>query len=287
MFFFDYYINSIFKKNTFCQQVYCVYFNFIFNCTSYCMIVSQYTMKHISGASLIVLLCVLIHVLGIGSDNVYFHVQQNIASVILLVSQGSAYLLYPLLGWLADVHFTRYKFVRTAFVLLLIGCTSLVIVVVSNLLLHEQYMYLLYAIGGIFMMLCLFALGMFEATAVQFGMDQMLEDSSDKLSRFIQWYYWGSKLGRLIISLVVSGTLIYLGNCHIQASYPFRYRFVLVIGSSASLIQGSQQVVCVIVGIWFLVYYQKHFNIDQIGSSPWKLVYQVLKYAWQHKCPER
>ena len=251
------------------------------------MIAPQYTMKHISGASLIVLLCVLIHVLGIGSDNVYFHAQQNIASVVLLVSQGSAYLLYPLLGWLADVHFTRYKFVRTAFVLLLIGCTSFVIVVVSNLLLHEQYMYLLYAIGCIFMMLCLFALGMFEATAVQFGLDQMLEDSSYKLSRFIQWYYWGSKLGRLIICLVVSGTLIYLGNCHIQASYPFRYRFVLVIGSSASLIQGSQQVVCVIVGIWFLVYYQKHFNIDQIGSSPWKLVYQVLKYAWQHKCPER
>ena len=133
-------------------------------------------------------------------------------------------------------------------------------------------MYLFYAIGCIFTMLCLFELGMFESTAVQFGMNQMLEDSSDKLSTFIQWYYWGSKLGRLIICLVAFGTLVYLGNCHMQASYPFRYRFVLVIGSSVCLIQGSLQVVCVIVGIWLIVYNKKHFNIDQIGSSPWTLV---------------
>ena len=48
----------------------------------------------------------------------------------------------------------------------------------------------------------LFALGMFEATAVQFGMDQMLEDSSDQLSTFIQWYYWGSKLGQLLLAIL-------------------------------------------------------------------------------------
>ena len=36
-----------------------------------------------------------------------------------------------------------------------------------------------------------------------------------------------------------------------------------------------------------LAYYKKFLIIDRIGSSPWKLVYQVLKYAWQHKCPER
>ena len=42
----------------------------------------------------------------------------------------------------------------------------------------------------IFLVTYLFALGMFEATAVQFGLDQMLEDSSDQLSTFIQWYYW-------------------------------------------------------------------------------------------------
>ena len=31
---------------------------------------------------------------------------------------------------------------------------------------------------------------------------------------------------------------------------------------------------------------KKHFNIDQTGEHPLKLIYQVLKYAWKHKCPE-
>ena len=48
--------------------------------------------------------------LGAITDNVYFHMLPHLPSVFLLVSQGSAYLLYPLLGWLADVHFTRYNF---------------------------------------------------------------------------------------------------------------------------------------------------------------------------------
>ena len=51
--------------------------------------------------------------------------------------------------------------------------------------------------------------------------------------------------------------------------------------------QLSLHIPCTIVGLCLLVCYKKHLNIDQIGSSPWTLVYQVLKYAWQHKCPER
>ena len=96
----------------------------------------------------------------------------------LLVSQGLTYLFYPLLGWLAGVHFTRYKFVRTAFVLTILGYSVFPLIAFAILLTHGKY-FELYAVGGIFLMAYLFALGMFEATAVQFGMDQMLEDSSD------------------------------------------------------------------------------------------------------------
>ena len=46
------------------------------------------------------------------------------------------------------------------------------------------------------------------------------------------------------------------------------------------------QLVCACVGLCLLVYYKKHFNIDRTGEHPLKLIYQVLKYAWKHKCPE-
>ena len=140
---------------------------------------------------IVIVLCISIHMLGAGADHVFFHTFPHFPSVFLLVSQGLTYLFYPLLGWLADVHFTRYKFVRTAFVLTILGYSVFPLIAFAILLTHGKY-FELYAVGGIFLMAYLFALGMFESTAVQFGMDQMLKDSSDQLSTFIQWYYWGS-----------------------------------------------------------------------------------------------
>ena len=163
---------------------------------------------------IIIALCVSIHMLGAITDNVYFHMLPHLPSVFLLVSQGSAYLLYPLLGWLADVHFTRYKFVRTVFVLTILGCSVLLLIALAHLLTHGKY-FELYAVGGIFLVTYLFALGMFEATDVQFGMDQMLEDSSNQLSTFIQWYYLGSKLGRFVLAILSTGFLLYFSYCQL------------------------------------------------------------------------
>ena len=48
----------------------------------------------------------------------------------------------------------------------------------------------------------LIGFGMYESNAFQFGMDQMLEASSEKLSSFIQWYFWCVNVGPLFIYCV-------------------------------------------------------------------------------------
>ena len=50
--------------------------------------------------------------------------------------------------------------------------------------------------------------GLFESTAIQFGMDQMLEASSDQLSTFIHWYYWSSNIGPVVIHFMSAGVLL-------------------------------------------------------------------------------
>ena len=45
--------------------------------------------------------------------------------------------------------------------------------------------------------------GIYEANAIQFGMDQMLEASSRKLSSFIHWYHWSLHLGPLMIFYIL------------------------------------------------------------------------------------
>ena len=56
------------------------------------------------------------HVSVIGSDFSCFHLVNNDGVLAFLISESVAYLLYPLLGWLADAYFTRYKFVLFSFI---------------------------------------------------------------------------------------------------------------------------------------------------------------------------
>ena len=54
-----------------------------------------------------------------------------------LVGQAVAYLLYPLLGWLADVYFTRYKFVLMSFITMI----ATTVVMATTVSLFIKYMY--------------------------------------------------------------------------------------------------------------------------------------------------
>ena len=58
--------------------------------------------------------------------------------------------------------------------------------------------------GVLFFVTGLAGLGMYEANAIQFGMDQMLEASSEQLSSFIHWYFW------CVISVVAKCIYIYM-----------------------------------------------------------------------------
>ena len=53
---------------------------------------------------------------------------------------------------------------------------------------------------GVSIIITLLGLGMFESTAIQFGMDQLLEASSNHLSTFIEWYYWSYKNSHATVS---------------------------------------------------------------------------------------
>ena len=53
--------------------------------------------------------------------------------------------------------------------------------------------------GVVVVVTSLTGLGMYEANAIQFGMDQMLGASSEQLSSFIQWYFWCVNVGPLIM----------------------------------------------------------------------------------------
>ena len=243
-------------------------------------------------ARLVIFCCFLIHMSMIGSDICFFHTVKKDGVFAFLLSQSVAYLLYPLLGWLADVYFTRYKFVLISFILM-IGST-IIMSSSAALFLNFNHYRSIFILSGFSLVLGLIAMGLFESTATQFGMDQMLEASSDQLSLFVHWYYWCCNVGRLLIVYCSILVLGFYSQCTITVAmespsdlFDDLHPSYFIVMCSAVLVMDGLQLACACIGLCVVVYYKKHFNIDRTGDHPLKLIYNVLKYAWNHKCPER
>ena len=67
------------------------------------------------------------------------------------------------------------------------------------------------------MTVVIFSLGMFEAVGIQFGMDQMVEASSDQISAFTHWYYWTMNIGIGIQAMIALGGLYLFESCTLPA----------------------------------------------------------------------
>ena len=139
-------------------------------------------------ANLVILCCFLMHMSMIGSDICFFHTVNKDGMLAFLISQSVAYLLYPLLGWLADVYFTRYKFALFSFIMMIVS--TVLMSAAAALFLNFNHYRSIFILSGVSLVIGLIAMGLFESTATQFGMDQMPEASSDQLSMFVHWYYW-------------------------------------------------------------------------------------------------
>ena len=117
------------------------------------------------------------------------------------------YLSYPLLGHLADVYLTRYRALKYGLVIL---TGSMLYITVCTLIdtiaidVFNTLAPLTLVIGGGGIGLTIIGLGLFEANAIQFGLDQLLEAPTPKLIAFIHWYYWAQRVGQLIIVYLIT-----------------------------------------------------------------------------------
>ena len=248
-------------------------------------------MEHKTGY-LIVVCCLLLHLTVIGSDIAFFHTVNDDGVLAYLLTQGMAYLLYPLLGWLADVYFTRYKFVLLGTITTVVS--TVLIIISASLFLAYPNARAIFVLAGVAIAIGLVGLGMFESTAIQFGMDQMLEASSQQLATFIQWYYWSRFIGIEIITLCTAAVLVYFSRCSISLDttdtdkiYDSLRPYYFEITCTFALFVAILQLVCACIVICLLISSKKHFNIDKTGDHPLKLIFKVLQYAWKHKCPEK
>ena len=175
-------------------------------------------------------------------------------------------LLYPLMGWLADVHFGRFKVIRTSLWLLLIGyCLIFVTFLIKYFFETETGKYIVHAaIFPLSFLIINTGLAAFQANIIPFGLDQMPEASTEELSAFIHWYY---------------------GSRNIMAGITPLFACFVTNFNLTTMTISLCEVACIILAL-LLFYYLKHILIIEPKSvNPFKLVYSVLRFAAKHKVP--
>ena len=174
------------------------------------------------------------------------------ANASVLAGMILTLLSYPITGLIAETCFNRFKVMIfgtatsiSALVVLLIGVSfAQSHIMVIGLIIHN--------IG----------LGMFEANAIQFGVDQLQFASNDELSKFVHWYFW------TLFAVQYAATPLMT----IILSY-----YLFIPSSLAFSVLGLAIVICT---------HRQHLIIEPTGyKNPIKLIAKVTNYARKHKQP--
>ena len=193
------------------------------------------------------------NIIGVHSNlSILFYVVQAVAGAVLM----------PLAGWLADVHFGRYKIISWS---LWIMWLSSLVVTLSFVLAHviESYSGIHTKLSLVFLAFMGVGFCGFQANVVQFGVDQLLDMSTIEITSFIAWYAGSFLSGRFAIGFILSCAQDYT-----------------LFGSL--LISFSLSVVMV---TYFLF---NHLLVKEPASvNPFRLVYHVFKYAVKNKYPKQ
>ena len=237
--------------------------------------------------------CLLIHMQLLAGNWWVIYLTFDYWPIFWNIFQGFLYLCYPFCGFVSELFYTgKFKAMKWSLAIAVVSSTtrfltSMIWTVNShyNSSLPMQEIFFPIAIA-VFTFTGLIGLGMYEANAIQFGMDQMLSASSAQLSSFIRWYLWCAHIGAVAITSVVAGVIVHSKNCKIgQSVYrndrSLKFLWWIILYSSCIELPMS------IMGIVVCIYYKKNYSIQQSSRNPLRLVYDVLRYSSKHKYPER
>ena len=173
--------------------------------------------------------------------------------------------VYPVCGYLGE-RWTRYYVILTGTFIASCGCMLLLLLKIVS----DDTMTLVLAIIGTIVFSC--GLGLFSANIIQFSAAQLPDASSQQLASFARWWVFTLSVAMSIgLSLVTCMSLL-------QLYYTTLIEYLMVASLFVLSIAG------IIIGICF----RRKFTIEPPRSvGPVKLIYQVIKYAWKHKYPER
>ena len=187
------------------------------------------------------------------------------------------YLFYPLAGFVADVCCGRHKTVTVSLWVFVVGLATY-LVLIAFVFFYNSYSDHPSLIPKFIMpaslLLLLIGLCGFQANAIQYGLDQLLDSPAACLSLFIYWYFWASYVGEIL-----GKVLLACATFHLTEVLEFKQ-----LGTVFCVVNG---VITVGIVVTLCLSYCKRrwFIVDPGSRNPYKLVYRVLRFAAKNKYP--
>ena len=239
------------------------------------------------GSLLVIVCCLVIELVNISQKRYMIFNLPLLSRITGLTAQGLLFLLYPLLGHLTDVYLTRYRSLKFSYDLIIFGfCVMIIYIVIDIALWNNNEVHnraieaAVSAILGTAMTVYIIGIGLFQANAIQFGLDQLLEAPTPKLIEFIHWYYWTQNVSKLIVFYSFTSDFALFSNYRVNQILRGKLNEIL---SIALCILSIIVVTAVLIKFYTT---KRHLYIQKPGLNPFKNIYKVLKYSWKHKVPE-
>ena len=170
-------------------------------------------------------------------------------------------LLFPAVGWLADVKIGRYRVVKGCLLLMWMGAILLCLTYIINLYLYKSHTVFLLLVYGSTILLAS-GIGGFLVNIVQFSIDQLLDSSSVEIISFITWFMW-----TYFATQTANEFLVCIKHFHGEI-FPLLFVCTLLTVSVASDFLFSH---------WLVK--------EPVAHNPLRLILQVLCYAAKNKYP--
>ena len=174
-------------------------------------------------------------------------------------------IILPLAGWLADTYTGRYKMIGCSLWIMwlatMFACVSSIVAQLVDAFydINPKVITCLLLVGTV-------GIGGFQANIIQFGIDQLHDASTEEIKSFIVWYIWTIFSSGIVHPFVFS--------C-LSQQYKILQVFFCCVNISIALV---------------ILFCYKDCNClvkEPIVRSPFKLVYNVIKYAIKNKYPAR
>ena len=191
----------------------------------------------------------------------------------------------PVAGLLTDIKFSQYKAVlRTSYIVHIeMFATLLVLVTIASLLennfsKYEKKILKILAFGVLSIIVAVYMI--FIINGIQFGMDQLHDSPTEDSILYIHWHVWIYYTCSLISQS--------MWNFFLYENYYVNYWDVLrICGLSMGILMCITTIVLLTISLCVVHYRKVWFFLEPAGANPYKLVYRVVKFAYQHKVPLR